>query len=97
MNYQNKFSIYRNAIYLVFDMESAVKNFVIFLQKGKCFIFKKDSLHKLPQHLQQLIKSSQNDFMQLYMRLINEQGYQKSKRLEKISNFVYCLYPQLRT
>jgi hypothetical protein len=68
MNYQNKFSIYRNAIYLVFDMESAVKNFVIFLQKGKCFIFKKDSLHKLPQHLQQLIKSSQNDFMQLYMR-----------------------------
>ncbi|CAC9550824.1 hypothetical protein [uncultured Gammaproteobacteria bacterium] len=51
MNYQNKFSIYRNVIYLVFDMESAVKNFVIFLQKGKCFIFKKDSLHKLPQHL----------------------------------------------
>jgi hypothetical protein len=50
MNYQNKFSIYRNAIYLVFDMESAVKNFVIFLQKGKCFIFKKEIQRSMSFH-----------------------------------------------
>ncbi|AYQ57434.1 hypothetical protein BTHERMOSOX_1657 [Bathymodiolus thermophilus thioautotrophic gill symbiont] len=49
MNDQNKFSIYRNVVCLVIKIESAVKNFVISLQKGKCFIF---TNRQFAQHLQ---------------------------------------------
>ncbi|SGZ77663.1 hypothetical protein BTHERMOSOX_1176 [Bathymodiolus thermophilus thioautotrophic gill symbiont] len=36
-------------------------------------------MHKFLQYLQQLIKSSQNGFMQLYMHFINEQDYRHNR------------------